>query len=71
MVSKNGIDGYTKGVAIFNVFFPENYCDCRHCTFAGTNPLLETRYCKLTDEYIEKNDLSKRGKHCPVRFEEV
>ena len=66
---KNGVDTYATGTAVISVKFWDGVKDCRHCTYIGTNHILDACYCKLTGTYIDKNDLRKRAQDCPVTFE--
>lgn len=66
-----GVNWYTEGIARFAVYFPEGNTDCRHCPFCRYNEAFHTYRCLLTEEYIEKYDLDKRNRLCPIEFEET
>ena len=66
----NGVNFYTTGIARFAVHFPNGHVNCRHCHFCRHREGFDIFICRLTDEYIEKSDLNKRHRLCPIEFEE-
>lgn len=68
---KNGVDWYCSGIAKFPVYFPEGQANCRHCEFCYYVEAFGIYRCRLTGAYIEKSELSERGRSCPIEFEET
>ena len=66
MSFESGVDFYVEGICHFSVYFPEGKADCRHCDFCKYNKDFQTYKCILTEEYIDRIDLNKRGIRCPV-----
>ena len=64
-------DWYTCGEARFPVYFPEGMADCRHCPFCRYLEDFRVYRCRLTDDYIERQDLDGRHRRCPIVFDET
>lgn len=64
----NAVTWYTEGIARFPVYFPEGEANCRHCEFCTYAEHFGTYRCRLTQEYLEKSQLSARGRLCPIEF---
>lgn len=62
---------YAEGRAEFPVSYQEGICDCRHCPWIRNNKHLQTIWCELTREYIDKANLNARGAKCPVILPET
>ena len=63
---KNGVDWYTKGIALVDVSFPENDVCCRNCRFCRPEKEAGRFWCRLTNEIIYNIDaLDER---CPIQF---
>ena len=65
-----GISFYTKGKAIIDVSFPEDYICCQYCKFCRTESDLKRFWCRLTGEMIYDPFGPHRGYDCPIIFEE-
>lgn len=66
MSKQKGVRFYVEGICHMSVYFPEGLADCRHCRFCKYNKDFQTYKCMLTDDYIDKVDLNKRGRACPI-----
>ena len=64
----NGVSYYTKGVATFDVFLPEDVTACQYCSFCYAEESLKRHKCRLTGEIIVNPYSLYRGAKCPIVF---
>lgn len=62
---------YAKGTLVYDVFFPEGHVDCRHCPYCWYSEPFGLFRCRITNGFIEKNELNRLHDNCPIQFEET
>lgn len=61
---EKGVNYYTKGIAIMDVFFPEDQVKCYWCNFCRKDDM-GRYFCRLTNEMLYSPTLGL-GNDCPI-----